>query len=92
MRWNFECSIVIVTLLVLMLKDRVKELSNLGFNAYAIGTGDEEVFANNSSSVGDRMVSESFGSLLPRTNKQFLVLKELKKETTGTLLHLRISS
>ena len=39
-RWNFECSVVIVTLLVLIMKDKAKELSNLGLKAFAIGAGD----------------------------------------------------
>ena len=59
-----------------MLKDKVKELSNLGLKAYAIGAGDEEVFTDNDSSVGDRKVCEPFGVCCPLTskptNKQFL--------------------
>ena len=36
--WNFECStFVIVTPLVLIMKDKVKELSNVGLKAFAIG-------------------------------------------------------
>ena len=52
--WNFQCSaVVIVTPLVLIMEDKVKELSNLGLKAFAIGAGDEEVFAEDDSSVGD---------------------------------------
>ena len=74
---NFRCStVVIVTPSVLIMKDKVRELSNL---AFAVGAGDEEVFADDNSSVGDRTVCESFGvccpGLTPGTNKQFLVLK-----------------
>ena len=41
------------------MKDKVKELSNLGLKAFAIGAEDEEVFAEDDSSVGDRTVGES---------------------------------
>ena len=41
-KWNFECStVVIVAPLVLIMKDKVKELFSLGLKAFAIGTGDE---------------------------------------------------
>ena len=36
-----------------MLKDKVNELSNLGLKAFAITAGDEEVFAEDDSSVID---------------------------------------
>ena len=76
--WNFECSTVaIVTLLVLTMEDKVKELSNLGLKVFAIGAGDEEVFADDDSSVGDCTVGESFGVCCPGL--------------TSTLLRLRIS-
>ena len=36
--WNFECStVVIVTPLVFIMKDKVKELSSLSLRAFAIG-------------------------------------------------------
>ena len=55
--WNFECStFVIVTPLVLLMKDKVKELSNVGLKAFAIGVWDEEVFAEDDSSIGNRTV------------------------------------
>ena len=45
--WNFERStVVIVTPFVLIMKDKVKELSNLGLRAFTIVAGDEEVFAS----------------------------------------------
>ena len=43
---------------------------------FAIGAGDEELFADDDSSVGDRTVSESFGVCCPGL--------------TSTLLRLRI--
>ena len=40
--WNFECStVVIVTPLVFILKDKVKELSSSDLKAFAIGARDE---------------------------------------------------
>ena len=64
--WNFQCStVVFVTPLMLIMKDKVKELSNLGIKAFAIGVGDEEVFADDGSSVGNRTVCESFGVCCP---------------------------
>ena len=42
--WSFECSTVVsVTLLVLITKDKVKELSNMSVKAFAIRAGDGEV-------------------------------------------------
>ena len=35
--------VVIVMPLVLIIKDKVEELSNIGIKTFAIGTGDEEV-------------------------------------------------
>ena len=50
--WNFECSTVaIFTPLVFIMKDKVKELSSLGLKAFAIGTGNEEVFSEDNSSI-----------------------------------------
>ena len=73
--WNFECStVVIVTPLVLM-KDKVGKLSNLGLKAFAIGTGNEEVFAEGASLVDDRTVGESFGVCCPGVISNFLPLK-----------------
>ena len=64
--WNFECSmVVIVMLLVLIMNDRVKGLSNLGLKAFAIGAVDEEVFTEDHSSDGDRTVGKSFGVCSP---------------------------
>ena len=60
------------------MKDKVKELSNLGLKAFAIGAGDEEVFADDNSLVSDRAVGESFGVCCPGL--------------TSTPLRLRISS
>ena len=74
--WNFQCStIVIVTPLMLIMKDKVKELSNLGIKVFAIGNGDKEVFTDDSSSVGDCTVSESFGVCCPGLTSNFLFLK-----------------
>ena len=74
--WNFECStVVIVTPLMLIMKDKVEELSNLGLKAFAIGTGDEEVFAEGASLVDDRTVGESFGVCCPGLISNFLPLK-----------------
>ena len=67
--------VVIVTPLVLMLKDKVNELSNLGLKAFAIGAQDEEVFADNDSSVGDCTVGESFGVCCPGQTSNFLFVK-----------------
>ena len=40
--WNFECSTVVnVTPLVLIIKDKVEKLSNLGLKVFAIGAGDK---------------------------------------------------
>ena len=45
--WNFECSTVVIVMpLVLIMKDKVKELSNLGLRTFTIVAGDEEVFAS----------------------------------------------
>ena len=47
--------------LVLILKDKDEELSNLGLKAFIIGTGDEDVFAEGARLGGDRTVGESLG-------------------------------
>ena len=61
--WNFECSTVLsVTPLVLMTEDKVKELSNIGLKAFAIGAGDEEVFSEDDSSVSDRQLPQKLHS------------------------------
>ena len=60
---------------MLIMKDKVKELSNLGLKAFAIGAGDEEVFAEDDSSIGDRTVGESFGVCCPGLTSNFLFLK-----------------
>ena len=69
--WNFECStFVIVTPFVLIMKDKVKELFNLGPRAFAIGAEDDEVFADDDSSVG-----EYFEVCCPGQTSNFLFLK-----------------
>ena len=74
--WNFECStVVIVTPLVLIMKDKVEELSNLGLKAFAIVTGDEEVFAEGATLVDDRTVGECFGVCCPGVTSKVLALK-----------------
>ena len=73
--WNFECStVIIVTPLVLIMKDKIKELSNC-IKVFAIGAGDEEVFAEDDSSVGDRTVGDSFGVCCTGLKTNFLFLK-----------------
>ena len=63
---NFKCSaVVIVRLLVLIVKDKVEELSNTDIKTFAIGTGDEEVIDEGVTTGGDRTVGESFGFCCP---------------------------
>ena len=69
--WNFECSTVVsVTPLLLVKKDKVEELSNLGLKLCAVGAGEEEVFAEGATSVG-----ASFGVCCPGETSNFLFLK-----------------
>ena len=42
---------------MLIKKDKVEELSNLGLKAFALCSGDGEVFAEGVTSVGDRTVA-----------------------------------
>ena len=62
-----------------MMNDKVKELSNLGLKAFAIGAGHEEVFASSLKMIHSSYGLRIFWSLLTRTNKQFLVLKRVEK-------------
>ena len=55
----------IVMPLVLIMKDKVEELSNIGIKTFAIGTGDEEVIDEGATTGGDRTVGESFGFCCP---------------------------
>ena len=51
--------------LVLIMKDKVEELSNIGIKTFAIGTGDEEAIDEGATTGGDRTVGESFGFCCP---------------------------
>ena len=55
---------------MLIKKDKVEEQSNLGLKAFAIGSGDGEVFAEGATSVG-----ESFGVCCPGVTSNFLFSK-----------------
>ena len=46
--------VVIVMPLVVIMKDKVEELSNIGIKTFAIGTGDEEVIDEGATTGGDR--------------------------------------
>ena len=70
------------------MKDKVKELSNLGLKAFKIGAGDKEVFADDDSSVGDRTVGESFGVCCPGLTSNFLFLGP---QTLTTLPRIHLS-
>ena len=56
-------------------KDKVEELSNLGFKAFALCSGDEEVFAEGATSVGNRTVGKTFGVCCPGVTSNFLFSK-----------------
>ena len=56
-------------------KDKVEELSNLGFKVFALCSGDGEIFAEGATSVGDRRVGKSFGVCCPGVTSNFLFLK-----------------
>ena len=44
LRTLLKCSTVVIVMpLVLIMKDKVEELTNIGIKTFAIGTGDEEV-------------------------------------------------
>ena len=60
--------------LVLIMKDKVKELSNC-IKVFAIGAGDKEVFAEGTTSVGDRTVGESFVICCLRVTRNFVFIK-----------------
>ena len=68
--------------LVLIMKDKVEELSNIGI---AIGTGDEEVIDEGATTGGDRTVGESFGFCCPGVEPEFFA------ESTNALLFSLIS-
>ena len=75
---NFKCSaVVIVRLLVLIMKDKVEELSNTDIKTFAIGTGDAEVI--------DRTIGESFGFCCQGVEPEFFA------ESTNALLFPLIS-
>ena len=57
--------------LVLIMKDKVEELSNIGIKTFAIGTGDEEVIDEGATTGGDRTVGESFGFCCPGVDPEF---------------------
>ena len=69
---NFKCSaVVIVRLLVLIMKDKVEELSNTDIKTFAISTGDEEVIDEGVTTDGDCTVGESFGFCCPGVEPEF---------------------
>ena len=83
---NFKCSTVVIVMpLVLMMKDKVEELSNIGIKTFAIGTGDEEVIDEGATTGGDRTVGESFGFCCPGVEPEFFA------ESTNALLFSLIS-
>ena len=55
--------------LVLIMKNKVEELSNIGIKTFAIGTGDEEAIDEGATTGGDRTVDESFGFCCPGQNR-----------------------
>ena len=66
--------------LVLIMKDKVEELSNIGIKTFAIGTRDEEAIDEGATIGGDRTVGESFGFCCPGEELEFFA------ETTNALL------
>ena len=61
---NFEYSTVVIIMpLVLIMKDKDEELPNLGLKAFAIGTGDEKVFAEGAT-VGESFFKSSSYSII----------------------------
>ena len=71
--------------LVLIMKDKVEELSNIGIKTFAIGTGDEEAIDEGATTGGDRTVGESFGFCCPGVEPEFFA------ESTNALLFSLIS-
>ena len=57
--------------LVLIMKEKVEELSNIGIKTFAIGTGDEEVIDEGATTGGDSTVAESFGFCCPGVEPEF---------------------
>ena len=57
--------------LVLKMKDKVEELSNIGIKTFAIGTGDEEAIDGGATIGGDRTVGESFEFCCPGVEPEF---------------------
>ena len=57
--------------LVLIMKDKVEELSNIGIKTFAIGTGDKEAIDEGATTGGDRMVGKSFGFCCPGVEPEF---------------------
>ena len=51
--------------LVLIMKDKVEELSNIGIKTFAIGTGDKEAIDEGATTGSNRTVGESFGFCCP---------------------------
>ena len=72
-------------LLMLIMKDKVEELSNIGIKMFAIGTGDKEVIDEGATTGGDRTVRKSFGFCYPGVEPEFFT------ESTNALLFSLIS-
>ena len=73
---KFKCSTVVIVMpLVLIMKDKVEELSNIGIKTFAIGTGDEEAIDEGATTGG-----ESFGFCCPGEEPEFFA------ESTNALL------
>ena len=70
----------VLRLLVLIMKDKVEELFNMGIKTFAIGTGDEEAIDEGATTGGDRTVAESFGFCCPGEEPEFFA------ESTNALL------
>ena len=56
---------------MLIIKGKVEELSNIGIKTFAIGTGDEEVIDEGATTGGDRTVGESFRFCCPGVEPGF---------------------
>ena len=65
---------------MLIMKDKVEELSYIGIKAFVIGTGDEEVIDEGATIGSDRTVGESFGFCCPGIEPEFFA------ESTNALL------